>query len=302
MTSPFASTSAPFGRVLTAMVTPFTPEGKLDLDAAQRVAAHLVDRGNDGLVVSGTTGESPTTTGAEDAELLSAVIEAVGDRATVVAGVGTNDTRHSVELAEEASRRGADGLLLVTPYYSKPPQAGIVRHTQAVAAAGGDLPIMLYDIPGRTGTKIAEQTYLQLDAIEQVVAVKDAVGDLERGAWLLRETDLAIYSGDDALNLAWLTIGAVGVVSVVGHASGAQYRDMVNAVDAGDLATARRINLQLVPLVRALMNHVQGAMSAKVALHLLGVLDSMEVRSPLPPVEEADIAVVREGLVAAGLL
>lgn len=302
MTSPLASTSAPFGRVLTAMVTPFTADGSLDLDAAQKIATHLVDHGNDGIVVSGTTGESPTTTGAEDGELLAAVLEAVGDRATVVAGVGTNDTRHSVELAEQAARIGADGLLLVTPYYSKPPQSGIVLHTQAVADAGGGLPIMLYDIPGRTGLKIAEETYPRLDAIESVVAVKDAVGDLERGAWLLRETGLALYSGDDSLNLAWLTVGAAGVVSVVGHAAGDEYRAMVEAVDVGDLATARRINLQLLPLVRALMNHVQGAMSAKVALHLLGVLDSVAVRPPLPPVEDADIAVVREGLVAAGLL
>src|SRR5690606_31657683 len=153
-----------------------------------------------------------------------------------------------------------------------------------------------------TGTQIAEQTYLELDAIEQVRAVKDAVGDLERGAWLLRETGLAIYSGDDALNLAWLSVGAAGVVSVVGHAAGAQYRAMVEAVDSADLPRARELNLQLVPLVRALMTHVQGAMSAKVALHLLGVLDSMVVRPPLPPIEDADIAVVREGLVAAGLL
>ena len=181
MTSPLASDAAPFGRVLTAMVTPFTATGELDLDAAQRVATHLVEHGNDGLVVTGTTGESPTTTGAEDARLLAAVREAVGDRASVVAGVGTNDTRHSVELAESARRVGADGLLLVTPYYSKPPQSGILLHVDAVAEAGRDLPIMVYDIPGRTGVRIEESTYLELDRRPLVTAVKDAVGDLERG-------------------------------------------------------------------------------------------------------------------------
>lgn len=302
MTSPLASSSAPFGRVLTAMVTPFTADGKLDVDAARRVARHLVDSGNDGLVVSGTTGESPTTSGSEDGELLAAVLEAVGDRATIVAGVGTNDTRHSVELAEQARRVGAHGLLLVTPYYSKPPQRGLVLHSQAVVEAGGGLPVMLYDIPGRTGTTIAESTYLELCQIDEIVAVKDAVGNLERGAWLLSNTGLALYSGDDALNLAWLSIGAAGMVSVVGHAAASRYAAMVAAVDAGDLATARRINLELVPLVRAMMTHTQGAMTAKIALNLLGVLDSTAARLPLPPVDDSDITVVREGLLAAGLL
>jgi len=302
MTSPLASSSAPFGRVLTAMVTPFTSDGKLDLESARRVAGHLVDQGNDGLIVSGTTGESPTTSGDEDGELLAAVLDAVGDRATVVAGVGTNDTRHSIELAEQAARIGAHGLLLVTPYYSKPPQRGLVLHAQAVAEAGGGLPVMLYDIPGRTGTRIAESTYLDLCRIGEIVAVKDAVGDLERGAWMLANTRLALYSGDDALNLAWLSIGAVGMVSVVGHAAASRYAAMVSAVDAGDMETARRINRELVPAVRAMMTHTQGAMTAKIALNLLGVLDSTTSRPPLPPVDETDIAVVREGLLAAGLL
>lgn len=302
MTSPLASSSAPFGRVLTAMVTPFSADGKLDLDAAQKVASHLVDLGNDGIVVSGTTGESPTTTVAEDGELLRAVLDAVGDRATVIAGVGTNDTRHSVELAEQAARAGAHGLLLVTPYYSKPPQHGFVLHVEAVAAAGDGTPIMLYDIPGRTGMTIAEDTYLTLDRLDEVVAVKDAVADLERGAWLLANTGLALYSGDDSLNLAWLSIGAAGVVSVVGHAAAGRYRRMVEAVDAGDLAEARRLNLELVPLVRAMMTHTQGAMTAKIALHLRGLLDSLAVRPPLPPIEESEIAMVREGLATVGLL
>lgn len=302
MTSPLASADAPFGRVLTAMVTPFTADGSLDLEAAQRVATHLVDHGNDGLVVSGTTGESPTTTGEEDARLLAAVLEAVGDRATVVAGVGTNDTRHSVELAQSARKVGAHGLLLVTPYYSKPPQSGVVEHVRQVTRAGEDLPVMLYDIPGRTGVQIAERTYAELVTDPLVAAVKDAVGDLERGAWIRRELGLPIYSGDDAANLGWLAVGAAGIVSVVAHVAGDQYARMVQAVDAGDLATARAINEQLVPVVRAIMTHTQGAIASKAALQILGVLEHRSVRPPLVPATDEEVAIVRDGLVASSLL
>ena len=302
MTSPLASSAAPFGRVLTAMVTPFTVDGELDLDAAQKVASHLVDHGNDGLVISGTTGESPTTTVAEDGRLLAAVLEAVGDRATVVAGVGTNDTRHSVELAEQAKKHGAHGLLIVTPYYSKPPQSGILHHFTEVARAGDDTPVMLYDIPGRSGVQIADETYVAMADNPLIVAMKDAVGDLDRGAWLMAETGIAIYSGDDPLNLAWLAMGAAGVVSVVSHAAGRQYAEMVAAVDAGDLATARAVNLRLQPAVRALMNHTQGAITAKAAMQLLGVLDNRTMRAPLLAATDEEVAIVRDGLVAAGLL
>ena len=284
------------------MVTPFTPDGDLDLAAAQKVASHLVDHGNDGLVVSGTTGESPTTTVAEDGQLLAAVIEAVGDRATVVAGVGTNDTRHSVELAQQARKAGADGLLIVTPYYSKPPQSGIIAHVNTVAQAGEDVPVMLYDIPGRTGVQIAESTYGELRRNPLVLSTKDAVGDLERGAWLMRETGISVYSGDDALNLGWLAMGASGVVSVVGHAASAQWAEMVQAVDRGDLPAARAVNDRLLPLVRAMMTVTQGAITAKVALQLLGVLEHRTMRSPLPEATEEEVAIVRDGLVAAGLL
>lgn len=302
MTSPLATEAAPFGRVLTAMVTPFTVDGELDLDAAQKVATHLVDHGNDGLVVSGTTGESPTTTIAEDGRLLAAVLEAVGDRATVIGGVGTNDTRHSVELAQQAKKIGAHGLLVVTPYYSKPPQSGILAHFTEVARAGDDTPVMLYDIPGRSGVKIADETYVALTDVPLVVAVKDAVGDLDRGTWLIDELGLAVYSGDDTLNLPWLAVGAAGVVSVVAHAAGRQYAEMVAAVDAGDLPTARAVAHRLQPAVRALMNHTQGAITAKAALQLLGVIDHRTVRAPLPAATEEELAIVRDGLVASGLL
>ena len=302
MTSPLATEAAPFGRVLTAMVTPFTREGELDLDAAQTVASYLVDQGSDGLVISGTTGESPTTTVDEDGRLLTAVIEAVGDRATVVAGVGTNDTRHSIELAQQAKKAGADGLLIVTPYYSKPPQSGLLSHFTEIARAGDDTPVMLYDIPSRSSIMIADETYAALADNPLIVAVKDAVGDLNRGAWLMRETGIKIYSGDDVVNLPWLAMGASGVVSVVSHAAARQYADMVAAIDAGNLVEARSINDRLLPAVKAIMSYTQGAITAKATLQLLGVLEHRTMRAPLPEATEEEVAIIRDGLVASDLL
>lgn len=302
MTSPLASEAAPFGRVLTAMVTPFADDGSVDLDAVQRLASYLVDHGSDGIVVSGTTGESPTTTGEEDGRTLSAVIEAVGSRASVVAGVGTNDTRHSVELAEQAAKVGADGLLVVTPYYNKPPQSGVVAHVNEIVRAGEGTPTMVYDIPGRSGIQIAEPTYLELVKNPLVVAVKDAVGDFERGAWLLQETGIKIYSGDDALTLPWLSIGASGVVGVTSHVAGDAYAEMVRAVLAGDLATAQLFNARLIPVVRAIMGQTQGAIAAKVAMHLLGVISDPGVRLPLTGATDEQVAVIRQALADFGLL
>ncbi len=283
------------------MVTPFTPDGELDLDAAAALATHLVDAGNDGLVISGTTGESPTTTGEEDGRLLAAVLEAVGDRATVVAGIGTNDTRHTVELTEQAVRIGAHGLLLVTPYYNKPPQAGIVANVDAVIEAAGDTPIMLYDIVGRTGVQIAEATYAELESRPSVLAVKDASGDLARGARLRARTRFALYSGDDAITLPWLAVGAVGVVSVIGNVAGGLLREMIRAVDAGDLARARGIDDRLVPVVEAIMGQTQGAIAAKVALRELGLIPSDRVRLPLTPATAEQVDVIRTALKEAGL-
>ncbi|HSV38289.1 MAG TPA: 4-hydroxy-tetrahydrodipicolinate synthase [Nocardioidaceae bacterium] len=280
---------APFGRVLTAMVTAFHDDGSVDLDGTARVAAYLVDNGNDGVVVSGTTGEAPTTSTAEDGQILRAVIDAVGDRAKVVAGVGTNNTSHSVELIEQAEKLGADGALLVTPYYNKPTQEGLVAHFKAVAGAS-NLPVMLYDIPGRSGIAIAEETYRRVAEDERIVAVKDAVGDLFRGVQIMQETGLAFYSGDDPLNLGWLTHGAVGVVSVVGHVAGKEYAEMVAAVDRGDLDTAYSLFVKLVPVVEVLMGRIQGAMSAKAAMQLAGVLDNRNVRLPLVPASDDFVA------------
>jgi 4-hydroxy-tetrahydrodipicolinate synthase len=292
--------NAPFGRVLTAMVTPFTADGGLDLPAAQTLATHLVDQGNDGLVISGTTGESPTTSDDEKDALLRAVIEAVGDRAQVVAGVGTYDTAHTLELAQHAEKAGVAGLLIVTPYYSKPPQAGLLRHFTAIADATG-LPAMLYDIPARTGTAIATETLIRLAEHPQIVAVKDAKGDLYGSSQVLAATDLAYYSGEDALNLPLLAIGGVGVVSVVAHVCTPIFVEMIHAVDAGDLDAARRLNAAALPAIRGIMTRTQGAIAAKAALQILGVLAHRTTRPPLVDATDEEIATLREDLKAAGL-
>ena len=288
--------AAAFGRVLTAMATPFRADGSLDLAAAQRLATHLVDHGQDGLVVSGTTGESPTTSDDEKDRLLRAVVEAVGDRARVVAGSGTNDTHHTVELSQAAEKAGAHALLLVTPYYNRPPQEALVRHFEAAANAVG-LPVMLYDIPGRTGTPIEFDSLVRLAGHERILGVKDAKGDLFQGSRVMAETDLVYYSGDDAMNLAWLTHGATGVVSVVGHVHGDDYAAMVAAVDAGDLATALGLHRRLIPSVRAIMDRSsQGAIRVKAALQLLGVIPERTVRPPLLDAGDAEVDLLREAL------
>ncbi len=283
------------------MVTPFASDGALDIDAVGRVATYLVDAGNDGLVISGTTGESPTTSDDEAGRLLAAVLDAVGDRAYVVAGVGTNDTAHSVRLAKQAARLGAHGVLVVTPYYSKPPQAGIVAHMRTVADAA-EVPTMVYDIPGRTGVKLSYETLLRLAEHPGIVAVKEASGDLFAGSQVMADTPLSFYSGDDALNLAWLAQGAVGVVSVVGHVAAGAYVQMVKAVDSGDLAAARAISETLIPAVRAIMTRTQGAIMAKAGLQLLGVLEHRTMRPPLVAASDAEVAALRTDLAAAGLL
>ena len=225
----------------------------------------------------------------------------MGDRCTVVAGVGTNHTEHSVELAAQAEKAGADGVLLVSPYYNKPTQAGIAAHFEAVAAAS-DLRIMLYDIPGRTGVTLSPETLARVAGDEKFVAVKDAVGDLFRGVRIMQETGLSYYSGDDVLNLGWLTHGGAGVVSVVGHVAGEQYADMVARVDAGDLDGAFKVYVELVPIVDAIMGRAPGVMTAKAAMQLLGVHDNRTVRLPLVEADEPLVEVVRAALTEAGLI
>jgi 4-hydroxy-tetrahydrodipicolinate synthase len=292
---------APFGRMLTAMVTPFGDDGSVDLDAVARVADHLVRHGNDGLVVSGTTGESPTTTVEEDGQILAAVKDAVGDRATVVAGVGTNSTAHSVELAEQAAKIGVDAMLVVTPYYSKPSQAGVLEHFRRVADAGR-LPTMLYDVPGRTGTTIAFDTYARALELDHVVAVKDACGDLPRAA-RLADLGYAVYSGDDPATLGFLAHGGCGLVSVVGHVAGRELAAMIDSFLDGDHAAALTTFTRLLPAFDAVMGVPNyGATTAKAALQLVGVLDNRNVRGPLVPLDDDEVDALRAGLVAAGLL
>ncbi|MBC2879529.1 MULTISPECIES: 4-hydroxy-tetrahydrodipicolinate synthase [Streptomyces] len=276
--APISTPQTPFGRVLTAMVTPFTSDGALDLDGAQRLAAHLVDAGNDGLVVNGTTGESPTTSDAEKAQLVRAVVEAVGDRAHIVAGAGTNDTRHSVELARAAERAGAHGLLAVTPYYNKPPQEGLYRHFTTVADAT-DLPVMLYDIPGRSGTAIETETMVRLAEHPRIVANKDAKGDLGAASWALSRSGLAWYSGDDMLNLPLLSVGAVGFVSVVGHFVAPELRALLEAHLSGDVTKATAIHQRLLPVFTGVFR-AQGVITTKRALSLQG-LPAGPLRLPL---------------------
>jgi 4-hydroxy-tetrahydrodipicolinate synthase len=291
----------PFGAVAVAMVTPFDEHGGLDLGAAQKLATHLVDAGCEALIISGTTGESPTTTDDEKESLLRAVLEAVGSRAKVVAGVGTNDTSHSIELARHAAKTGVHGLLAVTPYYSKPPQDGLLAHFTAIADAT-DLPVMLYDIPGRTGVPITTDTLVRLAEHPRIVAVKDAKDDLYEGARVLARTDLAYYCGSDALNLPWLALGAAGMVSVIGHVATPQLAHLVRCVDDGDLAGARGVNDRLLPVVRGIMTRTQGAIMAKAALQLAGVLPHRTLRLPLVAASDEQVALLRADLEEANLL
>ncbi|NGO69552.1 4-hydroxy-tetrahydrodipicolinate synthase [Streptomyces boncukensis] len=296
--APTSTPQTPFGRVLTAMVTPFTADGALDLDGAQQLAAHLVDAGNDGLVVNGTTGESPTTSDAEKAQLVRAVVEAVGDRAHVVAGAGTNDTAHSEELARAAERAGAHGLLAVTPYYSKPPQEGLYRHFTAIADAT-ELPVMLYDIPGRSGVPINTETIVRLADHPRIVANKDAKGDLGRASWAIATSGLAWYSGDDMLNLPLLSVGAVGYVSVVGHLVAPELRALLEAHLSGDVAKATEIHQKLLPVFTG-MFRTQGVITTKRTLALQG-LPAGPLRLPLVELSEEETEQLKHDLAHGGV-
>ncbi|MER5256902.1 MULTISPECIES: 4-hydroxy-tetrahydrodipicolinate synthase [unclassified Streptomyces] len=296
--APTSTPQTPFGRVLTAMVTPFTADGALDLDGAQRLAAHLVDAGNDGLVINGTTGESPTTSNAEKADLVRAVVEAVGDRAHVVAGVGTNDTRHSIELARDAERVGATGLLTVTPYYNKPPQEGLLRHFTAIADST-ELPVMLYDIPGRSGVPINTETIVRLAQHPRIVANKDAKGDLGRASWAIARSGLAWYSGDDMLNLPLLSVGACGFVSVVSHVVTPELRAMIDSYVTGDVQKATEIHQKLLPVFTG-MFRTQGVITTKAALTLQG-RPAGPLRLPLVELSPDETAQLKIDLAAGGV-
>jgi 4-hydroxy-tetrahydrodipicolinate synthase len=289
----------PFGRLLTAMVTPFSPDGSLDVEGAAKLASYLVDeQRNDALVISGTTGESPTTTDAEKDRLLRAVVEAVGDRAQVVAGVGTNNTAHTIELAHAAEKAGAHALLVVTPYYNKPPQAGVERHFRAVADVVG-LPIMIYDIPHRAGVAIATETMCRLAEHERIVGVKDAKGDFTASSWVLSRTDLAYYSGDDAATLPLLSIGGVGLVGTSTHFTGPIAKEMIEAYERGDTAAALASHRIAMPLFTGIFR-APGTMLVKAGLRARG-LPAGPVRSPLVDAGEQELAQLRLDASAAGL-
>ncbi|MER5950997.1 4-hydroxy-tetrahydrodipicolinate synthase [Streptomyces sp. NPDC001904] len=296
------SPRSPFGRALCAMVTPFTDDGALDLTAAQRLADRLVAGGCEGLVLSGTTGESPTTTDAEKSDLVRAVCEAADGRATVIAGVGTSDTRHTLALARQAQRAGADGLLAVTPYYSRPPQDAVEAHFRELADAV-DVPVMLYDIPGRTGTRIEPGTMIRLAAHPRIVAVKDCAYDLLGTQTVMAATDLAYYTGCDEYVLALYALGGAGYVSTVANAAPRAFRAIVDAYDAGDTAEAARRQRLTVPLTQAVMSAgLPGTVTVKALLAALGLPGGGPVRAPLRPAgqEVADgLLRVYEELVSA---
>lgn len=292
MTFSISSAAETFGRCLVAMVTPMSPDGQINEPDLKKLTDHLIALGCDGLVVNGTTGESSTLSADESMRVLEVVAEHADHRAKIVAGIGSNDTQHSVVMAQRSLTAGADGLLLVSPYYNKPTQRGLIVHCQTIADST-DLPIMLYDIPGRTGIPYALDTILTLAQHPNIRAVKDAKGDLWAATQLMALTDLAWYSGADELNLPYLALGAVGVVSVVGHVAADRYVEMIKAVDAGDLPRAQAIHHSLISMTEALMNTSQGAIMAKAAMVELGVISSAHVRLPLVESLPEDLAKLR---------
>ena len=282
------------------MVTPFDSDGELDVAAGRDLAAHLVENGIDALVLAGTTGESPTTTDEEKVALLKAVREEVGDKARIIAGAGSNNTRHAVAMAQAAHAAGADGLLVVTPYYSKPSQAGVEAHFRAVAEAT-DLPICLYDIPGRSGVPIESATVRALAQVDNIKAMKDAKGNFLEAATLIQETGLAWYSGDDPLNLPWLSIGAAGMISVVGHAAPRALRELVTAFENGDLTRAREINANTLNVLARQQSALGGVAFAKAALRLQGI-DVGDPRLPVAAATEQQVERLRDDMTQAGVL
>jgi 4-hydroxy-tetrahydrodipicolinate synthase len=292
------SINAPFGRLITAMVTPFAADGSIDWDGVARLAHHLADHGHDAIAVNGTTGEAPTTKSSEKLEIIKVVKSAVGSRVKVLSGAGDNETSYTVEQAKRSADAGADGLLIVAPYYNKPPQAGIEAHFKAVAAAT-DLPIMMYDIPGRTGVEIESETIMRLFEVPNIVALKDAKGNLAATSEVIARSGIPVYSGDDILNLPFLSIGAVGFVSVCGHTVGNELKAMLDAWFAGDTARALEIHQKLIPVFKGTFK-TQGAILTKAAMNLMG-LPGGTTRLPLVDATPAQIATLREDLIAGGV-
>jgi 4-hydroxy-tetrahydrodipicolinate synthase len=290
---------APFGQLITAMVTPFDKDGAIDWDGVAKLAQHLVDTGHDGIAVNGTTGEAPTTKSSEKLEIIKVVKSVVGSKVKVLSGAGDNETSYTVEQAKRSQDAGADGILIVTPYYNKPPQAGIEAHFRAVAAAT-DLPIMMYDIPGRTGVEIESDTIVKLfETVDNIVALKDAKGNIAATSWVIKRCGIPVYSGDDILNLPFLSVGAVGFVSVCGHTVGRELKGMLNAWFAGDSARALEIHQQLLPVFTGTFR-TQGAILTKAAMNLMG-LPGGTTRLPLVDATPAQIEQLRKDLTAGGV-
>ena len=290
---------APFGRILPAMVTPMKADGTVDFEAAQSLAKQLVADGADGLVVNGTTGESPVTHMEEKVELVRAVKEVVD--VPVISGAGSNDTAHTVRMVEQTQEAGADAVLVVMPYYSRPSQDGVVGHYKAVDSVA-ERPIIVYDVPGRTGLKVRVETYDRLAELEHVKAVKDATGDLAAAVEKQQRTGLAWYSGDDGLFLPFLSIGAVGIISVIAHVASSPMRQLVEAFDHGDIHQAQRLANQLAPLVHALNGDGYQAVMAKASLRIKGYLSATAMRLPNIGPDADQLAKAEEGMKAAGLL
>ena len=290
---------APFGRMITAMVTPFDKDGAIDWDGVATLANHLADHGHDAIAVNGTTGEAPTTKTSEKLEIIRVVKAAVGDRVKVLTGAGDNETSYTVDQAKRCAEVGADGLLIVTPYYNKPPQTGIEAHFKAVASAT-DLPIMMYDIPGRTGVEIEQDTICRLAEVKNIVALKDAKGNPASTSWVIARTGLPVYSGDDILNLPLLSVGAVGFVSVCGHTVGNELREMLDAWFAGNSARALEIHQKLLPVFTGTFR-TQGAILTKAALTMMGLPGGF-TRLPLVDATEAQIAQLRKDLQQGGVV
>lgn len=294
------NTQAPFGRLITAMVTPFNKDGEIDWDGVAKLAQHLVDNGHDGIAVNGTTGEAPTTKSSEKLEIIRIVKSVVGPKVHVLSGAGDNETAYTVEQAKRSEAAGADGLLVVTPYYNKPPQAGIEAHFRAVAEAT-NLPIMMYDIPGRTGVEIESDTIVRLfESVENIVALKDAKGNVGATSWVIKRCGVPVYSGDDILNLPFLSIGAVGFVSVCGHTVGLQLKEMLDSWFAGNSARALEIHQQLLPVFTGTFR-TQGAILTKAAMNMMG-LPGGTTRLPLVDATDAQIEQLRKDLTAGGVV
>ena len=294
------NTQAPFGRLITAMVTPFNKDGEIDWDGVAKLAQHLVDNGHDGIAVNGTTGEAPTTKSSEKLEIIRIVKSVVGPKVHVLSGAGDNETAYTVEQAKRSEAAGADGLLVVTPYYNKPPQAGIEAHFRAVAEAT-NLPIMMYDIPGRTGVEIESDTIVRLfESVDNIVALKDAKGNVGATSWVIKRCGVPVYSGDDILNLPFLSIGAVGFVSVCGHTVGLQLKEMLDSWFAGNSARALEIHQQLLPVFTGTFR-TQGAILTKAAMNMMG-LPGGTTRLPLVDATDAQIEQLRKDLIAGGVV